>query len=179
MAVPVAVPAGDGAARVGRGRDEARPGGCLAGTGTGSSGRVGPAGVGPGGAGFRLGWTQGRGWGVGLGVVVISAAGLLPRGRMSKWSARDRSGASAARTRPVICGRCRRRGSGITRWKWPVAGCTTGTGTARCVRCKPRGGVSPQLVRMHPMVRDTVHVIASSEPRPSEEAVIRRWLGLS
>jgi len=40
--------------------------------------------------------------------------------------------------------------------------------------------VSPQLGRMHPMVRDTVHVIASNEPRPS--AGLRSfaaWLGLN
>ena len=40
--------------------------------------------------------------------------------------------------------------------------------------------VSPQLVRMHPMVRDTVHVIASNEPRPSSELrSFAAWLGLS
>ncbi len=40
--------------------------------------------------------------------------------------------------------------------------------------------VSPQLVRMHPMVRDTVHVIASSEPRPSAELrSFAAWLGLN
>jgi hypothetical protein len=40
--------------------------------------------------------------------------------------------------------------------------------------------VSPQLVRMHPMVRDTVHVIAGSEPRPSAELrTFAAWLGLN
>lgn len=39
---------------------------------------------------------------------------------------------------------------------------------------------SPQLVRIHPMVRDTVHIIASAEPRPSEELrSFAAWLGLS
>jgi hypothetical protein len=39
--------------------------------------------------------------------------------------------------------------------------------------------VSPQLVRIHPMVRDTVHVIARNERRPSEELrSFTAWLGL-
>jgi transcriptional regulator with XRE-family HTH domain len=40
--------------------------------------------------------------------------------------------------------------------------------------------VSPQLVRIHPLVRDTVHVIARGEPRPSEELrTFAAWLGLT
>jgi hypothetical protein len=40
--------------------------------------------------------------------------------------------------------------------------------------------VSPQLVRIHPLVRDTVHVIARAEPRPSEELrSFATWLGLT
>lgn len=40
--------------------------------------------------------------------------------------------------------------------------------------------VSPQLVRIHPMVRDTVHVIAKNEPRPNEELrSFAAWLGLN
>jgi transcriptional regulator with XRE-family HTH domain len=39
--------------------------------------------------------------------------------------------------------------------------------------------VSPQLVRIHPMVRDTVYVIARNEPRPSEDLrSFAAWLGL-
>ena len=39
--------------------------------------------------------------------------------------------------------------------------------------------VSPQLVRIHPMVRDTVHVIARNEPRPGEELrSFTAWLGV-
>jgi transcriptional regulator with XRE-family HTH domain len=39
--------------------------------------------------------------------------------------------------------------------------------------------VSPQLVRMHPMVRDTVHVIARAEPRPNEDLrSFASWLGI-
>ena len=38
--------------------------------------------------------------------------------------------------------------------------------------------VSPQLTRMHPLVRDTVHVIARTEPRPTEELrSFAAWLG--
>jgi hypothetical protein len=40
--------------------------------------------------------------------------------------------------------------------------------------------VSPQLVRIHPMVRDTIYVIARAEPRPSEELrSFAAWLGVS
>jgi hypothetical protein len=40
--------------------------------------------------------------------------------------------------------------------------------------------VSPQLVRMHPMVRDTVHVIARAEPRPTAELrSFAAWLGVT
>jgi hypothetical protein len=40
--------------------------------------------------------------------------------------------------------------------------------------------ISPQLVRMHPMVRDTIHVIARNEPRPNEELrSFAAWLGVT
>jgi transcriptional regulator with XRE-family HTH domain len=40
--------------------------------------------------------------------------------------------------------------------------------------------LSPQLVRIHPMVRDTVHVIARAEPRPSEDLrSFAAWLGIN
>jgi len=39
--------------------------------------------------------------------------------------------------------------------------------------------VSPQLVRIHPKVRDSVHVIARNEPRPSRELrSFAAWLGI-
>jgi transcriptional regulator with XRE-family HTH domain len=39
---------------------------------------------------------------------------------------------------------------------------------------------SPQLVRIHPLVRDTVHIIARAEPRPSEELrSFAAWLGIA
>jgi transcriptional regulator with XRE-family HTH domain len=40
--------------------------------------------------------------------------------------------------------------------------------------------VSPQQARFHPMVRDTVQVIAESEPRPSDELrTFAAWLGIA
>ncbi len=40
--------------------------------------------------------------------------------------------------------------------------------------------LSPQLVRIHPIVRDTVHVIARAEPRPNEDLrSFAAWLGIN
>jgi hypothetical protein len=40
--------------------------------------------------------------------------------------------------------------------------------------------VSPQLVRIHPLVRDAVQVIARGEPRPNEDLrSFAAWLGVA
>jgi hypothetical protein len=44
----------------------------------------------------------------------------------------------------------------------------------------PDSGSGLELVRIHPLVRDTVYVIARAEPRPSEELrSLAAWLGLT